>query len=106
LLLYDFTDSAATRKQISGMTGIDTRVVVRQMGSRIGAGFVRGTETTLEFDENQYVGGGVFLFASVIERFLALYASMNSFSQLVAKIKQREGYLKRWSPRAGARILL
>jgi type VI secretion system protein ImpG len=106
LMLYDFMDSAATRKQISGMTRIDTRVVVRQMGSRIGAGFVRGTETTLEFDENQYVGGGVFLFASVIERFLALYASMNSFSQLVAKIKQREGYLKRWSPRAGARILL
>jgi type VI secretion system protein ImpG len=106
LLLYDFMDSAATRKQIAGLIGIDTRVVVRQMGSRIGAGFVRGTETTLEFDERQYVGSGVFLFASVIERFLALYASMNSFSQLVAKIKQREGYLKRWAPRAGARILL
>ncbi|HEY6331912.1 MAG TPA: type VI secretion system baseplate subunit TssF [Blastocatellia bacterium] len=106
LLLYDFMDSAATRKQISGLIGIDSRVVVRQMGSRIGAGFVRGTETTLEFDGRQYVGSGVFLFASVIERFLALYASMNSFSQLVAKVKQREGYLKRWAPRAGARILL
>jgi type VI secretion system protein ImpG len=79
---------------------------VRQTGSRIGTGFVRGIETTIEFDENQYVGSGVFLFASVLERFLGLYASINSFNQLVVRTKQREGELKRWTPRAGDQILL
>ncbi|HKX26975.1 MAG TPA: type VI secretion system baseplate subunit TssF [Blastocatellia bacterium] len=106
LTLYDFLDSAATRKQIHGLTRVGSRRVVRQTGSRIGTGFVRGIETTLEFDEEQYVGGGVFLFASVLERFLGLYASINSFNQLVVRTKQREGELRRWMPRAGNQNLL
>lgn len=106
LMLYDFLDSAATRKQIYGIERVSGRRVVRQTGSRIGAGFVRGIETTIEFDEGQYVGSGVFLFASVLERFLGLYTSVNSFNQLVAVIKQREGELKRWAPRAGDQNLL
>jgi type VI secretion system protein ImpG len=69
-------------------------------------GFCRGLEVTVEFDEEKYVGSGVFLFASVLERFLGLYSSLNSFSQLVAISKQREEPLKRWPPRAGDQILL
>jgi type VI secretion system protein ImpG len=106
LLLYDFMDSAATRKHIRGIDRVTSRRVVRQTGSRVGTGFVRGVETTIEFDEDQYVGSGVFLFASVLERFLGLYTSVNSFNQLVARTKQREGELKRWTPRAGNQILL
>lgn len=106
LLLYDFMDTAATRKQIAGVSSVSSRRVVRQTGSRIGSGFVRGVETSIEFDEDQYVGSGVFLFASVLERFLALYSSINSFSQLAAKTRQSEGHLKVWPPRSGEQILL
>ena len=106
LMLYDFMDSAATRKQILGLQKITSRRVVRQTGARIGTGFVRGIETTITFDETQFVGSGVFLFASVLERFLGLYASLNSFNQLIAKTEQREGELKRWKPRVGEQILL
>ena len=60
----------------------------------------------MEFDEDQFVGGGVFLFASVIERFLGEYVSLNSFSQLVARTRQRKEILKEWPPRAGQVILL
>ncbi len=106
LQLYNFDDSAVTHKQILGITGIESRKVVRQIGNHTGAGFVRGIETTLEFDEEQYVGSGLFLFASVLERFLGIYSSLNSFSQFVLKTQQREGVIKRWSPRTGERILL
>ena len=106
LSLYNFMDSSATRKQIAGVGHVSSRRVVRQTGSRIGSGFVRGVETTIEFDEEQYVGSGLFLFAAVLERFLGLYSSVNSFSQLVARVKQREGYLKRWQPRAGEQVIL
>jgi len=106
MLLYDFMDSPATRRQIAGLVKVNSRPVVRQIGQRIGTGFVRGVETTIEFDEDQFVGSGIYLFASVLERFLGLYCSMNSFNQLVAKVKQREGYLKRWPARAGEQILL
>jgi type VI secretion system protein ImpG len=106
LALYNFNDSSVIRKQILGITGIQCRQVVRQIGQKIGDGFIRGLETTLEFDEEQYVGSGLFLFASVLEKFLGLYASLNSFNQLVVKTKQREGVVKRWQPRAGEMMLL
>ena len=106
LLLYDFMDSSATRKQVLGISRVSSRRVVRQTGSRIGTGFVRGIETTIDFDEDEYVGSGVYLFAAVLERFLGLYVSVNSFNQLVATTQQREGMLKRWPPRAGEQILL
>jgi type VI secretion system protein ImpG len=67
---------------------------------------VRGLEVSVEFDEAQFIGSGVFLFASVLERFLALYSSINSFSQLIVSTRQREGVLKSWPPRAGEQIVL
>ncbi len=106
LQLYNFNDSAVIHKQILGITGIESRKIVRQIGNRTGAGFVRGVETTLEFDEDQFVGSGLFVFASVLERFLGIYTSLNSFNQLVIKTKQREEIVKRWMPRAGDQALL
>ena len=105
LRLYDFADSSATRQQIAGITRLSSRRVVRSM-TDIHPGFVRGLEVSLELDEQNFVGSGVFLFASVLERFLALYASVNSFSQLIVSVKQREGVLKRWPPRSGDQIVL
>ena len=106
LHLYNFDDSSVTRKQILGITGIETRKVVRKIGGRIGAGFVSGLETTLTFDEEQYVGSGMFLFACVLERFLGLYASLNSFNQMVVRTVQREEIVRRFPPRAGEQELL
>jgi type VI secretion system protein ImpG len=106
LKLYDFTDSPATRRQIMGLSGISARRVFRSLPSPLGSSFVRGVEINLEFDEPQYVGSGAFLMASVLERFLGLYTSINSFVQVSASIRQREGLLKRWPPRAGEQIVL
>ena len=106
LHLYNFDDSSVTRKQILGITGIESRKAVRKIGKHIGAGFVRGIETTLTFDEDQFVGSGMFLFASVLERFLGLYASLNSFNQMVLKTEQREGIVRQFPVRAGEQDLL
>jgi type VI secretion system protein ImpG len=106
LHIYNFNDSAVTRKQILGITEIEAKKVVRQIGGRIGAGFVRGLETTLTFDEEQFVGSGLYLFACVLDRFLGLYSSLNSFNQLTVRTKQREEDLKRFPPRAGEQELL
>jgi type VI secretion system protein ImpG len=106
LRLYDFWDSAATQQQIAGIVDVRSRRVVGRPASMGWNGFCRGMEVKIEFDEEKYVGSGVFLFASVLERFLGLYSSLNSFSQLVAISKQREEPLKRWPPRVGDQILL
>ena len=109
LRLYDFSDpqagqqqmAAVNRQLIDGITAMATRRVVGRTGGDTASGFCRGMEVTLEFDEEKYIGTGVFLFASVLERFLGLYASINSFCQLIGKTAQSEGYFKKWPPRAG-----
>jgi len=106
LQLYNFNDSSVSRKQILGITGIESRKAIRQIGGRIGAGFVRGIETALTFDEEQFVGSGMFLFACVLERFFGLYASLNSFNQLVVRSEQREEIVKSFPPRAGEQELV
>ncbi len=106
LHLYNFDDSSVTRKQILGITGIETKRAVRQIGGHIGAGFVRGLETTVTFNEEDFVGSGMFLFACVLERFLGLYSSLNSFNQMTLRTEQREEDVKRFPARAGEQELL
>jgi type VI secretion system protein ImpG len=60
----------------------------------------------MEFDEEQFTGGGVYLFASVLEKFLGLYTSLNSFSILSARSQQRKAPVREWAPRAGWKPLL
>lgn len=102
LTLNDLARSAATIGQIAGITGVKSRLTT----GRVGRSVCQGVEVTLEFDESHYVGSGALLLASVLERFLGMYVSINSFSQLVATTRQREGELKRWPPRSGERVLL
>jgi type VI secretion system protein ImpG len=113
LRLYDFSATkvdaqlaAVNRLLVEGITGLSSRQVVGRVGPAAQGGFGLGVEITAEFDEESYVGTGVFLFASVLERFLGLYTSINSFTRLVAKTKQSDGYLKKWPPRAGELPLL
>jgi type VI secretion system protein ImpG len=106
LKLYDFSDSAVVRQQVEGITHLTSRRIIARPASMPWNGFCRGLEVTIEFDEEKYVGSGVFLFASVLEKFLGLYTSLNSFTQLIAVTQQREEPLKRWPPRTGEQILL
>src|SRR5207244_7276392 len=107
LRLYDFSDTkadaqlaAVNRMLIEGLVGLSSRQVVSRCGPAATGGCGQGVEVTAVFDEENYVGIGVFLVASVLERFLGQYTTINSFTQLVAKSKQSEGYLKKWPPRA------
>jgi type VI secretion system protein ImpG len=106
LRLYNFSGSSYVDRQIDGIKSLSSRRHFGRVISEHGIHFVRGTRVALELDEDQFVGGGVYLFAQVIEYFLGLYVSMNSFSQLEARTQQRKGVLKEWPPRAGHRILL
>ena len=106
LRLYNFSDSAHLEKQIAGITRLDSGRHFARVVSEHGISFVRGTRVQLEFDEEQFTGGGAYLFASVLDHFLGLYASLNSFTQLVATTQQRKEVLREWPPRAGQSILL
>ncbi len=104
LRLYDFSSDPVIRSQIAGITEVTSRSCVSRVISETGVTFCRGTDVTLDFDENQYIGSGVYLLACVLQRFLGLYSAVNSFSRVTARTKK--GVLKRWPPLAGEQFLL
>jgi type VI secretion system protein ImpG len=106
LQLYDFRDSEETRSIVQSVLHIKSRRVVGRVGGEVAAGFCRGVEVEVELAEEHFAGSGVFLFASVLDRFFALYSSINSFTRTVARSNQREKAICRWPPRAGERVLL
>jgi type VI secretion system protein ImpG len=106
LRLYNYTDSTSLERQISGISALSSRRHFARVVSEHGISFARGVRVDMEFDEELFVGSGVFLLASVLEYFLGLYASLNSFSQLAVRTKQRKEVMRVWQPRAGQRILL
>ena len=70
------------------------------------SGVCRGLEITLIVDEARFDAQGMFLFGSVLERFFALYAPINSFTRLVLTSPNREVPLRKWPPRAGEKLLV
>jgi type VI secretion system protein ImpG len=106
LKIYDYSATRATGQHIEGILSLTSRRAVSPITDSSAQGFCRGVELTIEFDDDRFAGGGPYLFACVLERFLGLYASLNSATRLVARSKQREGYWKRWPFRSGEKTLL
>ena len=98
--------NASSENQIVGISRLSSRPALRQVGADAWRGFCQGLEITVEFDETLYVGNSALMMSSVLSRFFGLYASVNSFTELVVRSAQRQGVWKRWQPMAGAQRIL
>jgi type VI secretion system protein ImpG len=106
LRLYEYASFSHLQKQIAGISGLSHKREFARLISENGITFARGVAIDLELDEEQFVGAGAYLFAAVLERFLALYTTMNSFTRLTVTSRQRKEILAKWNPRAGRQILV
>ncbi|NOU22230.1 MAG: type VI secretion system baseplate subunit TssF [Methyloglobulus sp.] len=105
LRLYaDYSDPVFT-KQVDGLLNAESRPVVLRVPVTGPMCFGRGLEITLTFDESAFAGIGCFLLAAVLERFISKYVSINSFTQVVVKTRER-GEIMRWPVRTGTRTLI
>jgi type VI secretion system protein ImpG len=106
LRLYDLRESAETRAAIEGLIGVTAKPgSARVPGSRAGA-FCRGVDITLEFEAGVWQSAGLYLLAAVLDRFLALHATVNSFARTNVVLRGRPGRAAAWPARAGMRVLL
>jgi type VI secretion system protein ImpG len=111
LRLYDCRESADTRTAIRALLSVTSQPGtaripgLRGPGAR-GGGFCRGLDVTLTFDDQAWATGGLFVLASVLDRFLALHATVNSFVRTQAVLRGRPGVAAAWPPRAGSQVLL
>jgi type VI secretion system protein ImpG len=106
LRLYDFSGADDAADMIAGLLSVRSRRSVSRTGEGGETALARGLEVTAHFDEKKFTGNGLLVLASVLERFLGMYCSINSFSKLIVTTKQREGVLKQWKPRAGVKTIL
>lgn len=93
--------SGSTREQdlIRGLRAVSARPVTAHVGREAWRGFCHGTEVTVEFDADAFVGGSPLLLGAVLARFFAMYTSVNSFVRLVVR---RGGEIwKQWEPMTG-----
>lgn len=111
--LYDPTRQAsgaegslANRMVCEGIEGLSTRTVTVRLGGPFAGSPVRGTEVTLILDPEKFNGIGTFAFATVLERFLSQYCSINSFTSLVLRELRGDAPVCAWPPRCGEVPLL
>jgi len=106
LRLHNFSDTAAGDRHIEGVVSVSGEPTYARVVTEHGVAFARGRRVDVTFNEEQYAGAGVYLFASVLERFFGMYASVNSFTTLVARSTKRKEILRAWPPRAGWKSLV
>lgn len=106
LRLYDFKDSSISRAIIQSISQLRTAPVSAPITLNDRTAICRGTEIYIEIDESLLAGNSPYLLVNVLERFFALYCSINSFTRVIATLKGKEGILKQCPPRVGEKVLL
>jgi type VI secretion system protein ImpG len=107
LRLHNIANADFGTEAISGIVELRSRPHFARVSSEHGMAFVRGKLIELGLDEQRFVGTGAYLFASVLENFLSLYTSLNSFTQLTLRTRQRgDQIVASWPPRAGSKVVL
>lgn len=104
LRLHDVRNLPETRAVLDAIRAVGwQRATARLAGSGV---LCRGVDVELEIDGRIVDSGTAYLFASVVERFLGLYASINAFSRLSVRLHGRGELSHRWPARAGDRPVL
>ncbi|MBJ7310781.1 type VI secretion system baseplate subunit TssF [Rugamonas sp. CCM 8940] len=105
LSLYDLPRSAVTQRQIQGVVDLRYQSVMAWIAGQPRAALMPGIQIRLTVDEDAFVGGGIHLFAQVLDRFFGLYSQLNVFSQLLVLSHQSGEELMRCQPRSGKHAL-
>ena len=106
LNLYDFGQAPGNRSAIEGITGLRTRPTTARIMRQGRAALAQGTRIELELDEAFYSGSGVYLFTAVLNEFFAQCCTVNSFTELCVRVRQRPGREIQWPPRSGSQPLV
>ena len=99
---YDRQEARALENRLEAIQSVETTNETRLLKGAP----VRGVRVDITLDNEGFASEGeMYLFASVMEEFLALYVSINSFSHLVVHAA-KSGETYDWTPRIGHQTIL
>jgi len=98
----DRTSLVANEKRIAGIE----RVEAKESNRLVSGIMMRGREISLRLRQDHFGSlGDLFLFGSVLDYFLGVYASMNTYTRLqVEEVQTGDRY--QWPARVGDRFLI
>jgi type VI secretion system protein ImpG len=104
LRLHCPEDRPALRRQIEGITAMESRRTVRRCGGEGWRGFRHGNGITLvlDGDDSLFAGGGRGILSGVLRHFLALHSSVNSFTEVAVRVGREQDDWIRWAPLPGS----
>lgn len=102
LALYRPPDDPALGKEIDGIVSVQSRRITRRVPGLDRMATARGHQISIKLDSSAFERSRMFLFGAVLERFLAEFASVNSFTQTEFH-SSKEGKFAQWPPRMGRR---
>jgi type VI secretion system protein ImpG len=73
-------------------------------GNDVWRGLCTGTDVSIEFEQDAFIGGSVLLFSRVLAEFLSLYTTVNSFVRVT--VMRNGQVLKRWPALGGGQCIL
>lgn len=89
-------NSVAGARQIRAIQSVKCAVVDYPVRSGPAPGFRRGVEVTLQFKRGDYSEGTPLMLAAVMQRFVPLYVSINSFASVT--VVDGNDKVKEWPP--------
>ena len=105
LQLYEFKGIPVSQNQIEAIREMKTTRSYHRLGNVPGTGFVPGITTTLTLNESNFEEHNSFLFAQVLEEFLANYCHINTYHQLRCQSSETGEWIGVWPPRCGQTII-
>ena len=100
LALYGRQDDASSRRQIDGITSVSSRMITRRVPGLERMAVARGHHIRIRLDDGQFDRARMFVFSAVLERFLAEFATINTFTECEFE-SPLEGVFAKWPPRIG-----
>ncbi len=106
LRLYNHDNEGENPKGISSILSIQYRRSTARVVDKQGSHFTRGIDVEMVVDTDRLTGTGEYLFATVLDRFFAMYSSINSFTRLTVRSRETNAVIYAGKPRAGLMQLL
>ncbi|MBN2563420.1 MAG: type VI secretion system baseplate subunit TssF [Phycisphaerae bacterium] len=106
LRVYDFQAEHDAQRALAHQRMLDGILAVRStFKERMVRGApLRGIQVDVELNEDHFAGeGDAYLFATILDRFMALYVTLNSYTQLNVRFT-RSGQVYSFAPRWGEQL--
>ncbi len=106
LRLYNPEADGENRKAIDAIISVSYKRSTARVTDDNGVSLCRGIDVLIVLDSERLAGTGEYLFATILERFFALYCSINSFTRVTVRSRENNTIILAGKPRSGSQQLV